>query len=128
MSSSTLSTFELDLTTGRVYTYLTPAEDIGVTCQQEEFDLELLAEKLKRNLDTSELRPEELVRIPLIRKIAVPADIMDLEEVEYKIRQYCQLWQLYAETSVELKKNSEMSRESTVTACRVYRSYITDIL
>ena len=77
---------------GRVYTYLTPTEEIGVACQQEESDLELLAEKLKRDLDTSELRPEELVRIPLIRKIAVPADTMDLEEVEYKIRQYCQLY------------------------------------
>ena len=30
------STFELDLTTGQVYTFLTPPEDIGVPCQQEE--------------------------------------------------------------------------------------------
>ena len=35
------STFELDLTMGRVYTFLTPPEDIGALCQQEEFDLEL---------------------------------------------------------------------------------------
>ena len=33
---------ELDLMTGRVYMYLLPAEDIGVPCQQEEFDLNLL--------------------------------------------------------------------------------------
>ena len=120
--------FELDLTTGIVYIYLNPQEDIGISCQQEEFDLELLAEKLKKDVDTSELWLEELVRIPLIRKIAAPADKIDLEEVEYKICQYCQLWQLYAETSVELKKKSEMSRENAVTACRVYGSYITDIL
>ena len=92
------STYELDLTIGRVYTYLNPLEDIGVLCQKEEFDLELLAELLRKDLDTSELGLEELKRIPLIRKIAVPADVMDLEEVEYKICQYCQLWQLYAET------------------------------
>ena len=53
---------------------------------------------------------------------------MDLEEVEYKIRQYCQLWKLYTEISVELKKKSKLSWESAVTACKVYGSYISDIL
>ena len=114
-----MSTFKLDLTTGRVYTYLSPPEDTGVPCQQEQFDLELLAEKLQNDLDTSELRMEELERIPLVKKIAAPADIMDLEEVEYKICQYCQLWKLYAEISVELRRKSKLSWESTVTACRV---------
>ena len=71
---------------------------------------------------------EELERIPLVRKVAAPADIMDLEEVEYKIRQYCQLWKLYAEVSVELKRKSNLSRESAVTACKVYGSNIADIL
>ena len=37
------STFELDLATGSIYTFLTPPEDIDIPCQQEEFDLELLA-------------------------------------------------------------------------------------
>ena len=122
------STFKLDLTTGRVYTYLNPPEDIGVPCQQEQFNLELLAEKLQNDIDTSELCVEELERIPLVKKIAAPADIMDLEEVEYKILQYCQLWKLYAEISVELKRKSKLSRESAVTACKVYGSYISDIL
>ena len=99
------STYKLDLTTGRVYTYLNPPEDIGILCQKEKIDLELLAELLKKDPDTSELGLEELKRILLIRKIAAPADIMDLEEVEYKICQYWQLWQLYA----ELKKKSKMS-------------------
>ena len=122
------STFELELTTGQVCTFLTPPEDIGVPCQQEEFDLELLAEKLQKDLDTSEMRIEELERIPLVKKIAAPADIMDLEEIECKIRQYCQLWKLYAEISVELKRKSKLSQESVVTACKVYGSYISDIL
>ena len=65
---------------------------------------------------------------PPIKKIAAPADIMDLEEVEHKIRQYCQLWILYAGISVELKRKSKLSRERTVTACKVYGSYISDIL
>ena len=38
------SIFELDLTTGQVHTFLTPPEDIGIPCQQEEFDLNLLAQ------------------------------------------------------------------------------------
>ena len=45
---------------GRVYTYLNPPEDIGIPCQKEEFDLELLTELLKKDLDTSELGLEEL--------------------------------------------------------------------
>ena len=118
----------MDLTTGRVYTYLNPLEDIGVPHQQEQFDLELLAEKLQNDLDTSELCVEELERIPLVKKIAAPADIMDLGEVEDKIHQYLQLWKLYAEISVQLKRKSKLSRDSTVAACKVYGSYISDIL
>ena len=53
---------------------------------------------------------------------------MDLEEVEHKLLQYCQLWKLYAEISVELKRKSKLSWESAVTACKVYRWYISDIL
>ena len=52
---------------------------------------------------------EELERIPLIRKIAAPADIMELEEIKDKICQYCKLWTLYAKTSVELKRKYKLS-------------------
>ena len=63
-----------------------------------------------------------------VKKIAEPADIMDREEAEYKIRQYCHLWTPYTENSVELKRKSELSQESTVAACKVYVPYILDIL
>ena len=53
---------------------------------------------------------------------------MDLEEVEHKIFKYCQLWKLYGEISVELKRKSTLSKESVVTACKVYKPYIADIL
>ena len=53
---------------------------------------------------------------------------MDREEAEYKICQYCHLWTLYAENSVELKRKSELSQESAVAACKVYVPYISDIL
>ena len=56
-------TFELNLTTGQVYTFLTPPEDIGIPCQQEEFNLNLLAEKLENIQDPSEHHMEELERI-----------------------------------------------------------------
>ena len=39
-----------------------------------------------------------------------------------------QLWILYAEISIELRKKSELSKESAVNACRVYGPYIADIL
>ena len=114
------SNFKLDLRTGQVYTFLNPQEDIGIPCQQEQFDLELLAEKLQSDIDTSAIHEEKLERDPMIKKIAAPADVMDLEEVEYKILQYCQLWKLYAEISIELKRKSKLSQVSAVSACKVY--------
>ena len=122
------SNFELDLRTGKVYTFLAPLEDIGVSCQQEQFDLELLTALLQNEKDTSTIHEEKLERISMIKKIAGPADVMDREEAESKILQYSQLWQLYAEISVELKKKSELSQESAVAACKVYGPYISDIL
>ena len=123
-----MSTFELDLATGCIYMLLTPSEDIGILCQQEEFDLELLARKLQNDPENSEMCEEELVRIPCIKKEAAPADCMDLEEVENKYRQYMQLWILYVDISIELRKKTELSKESAVNACKVYGPYITDIL
>ena len=78
------STLELDLATGHIYTFLTPPEDIGIPCQQEEFDLELLARKFQNDPENSEMCVEELERIPRIKKEAAPTDCMDLEEVENK--------------------------------------------
>ena len=78
------STFELDLATGRIYTFPKPPEDIGIKCQQEEFDLELLERKLRNDSETNDMHIEELERILQITKIAAPADCMDWEEIESK--------------------------------------------
>ena len=78
--------------------------------------------------DTSTVQEEKLERIPKVKKVAGPADIMDQEEAEYKEHQFCQLWTMYAENSVELKRKSELSQESTVAACKVYVPYISDII
>ena len=83
-----ISSFELDLKTGRVYTYSTPAQDIGVPCQVEEFNIETLHEHFLGKPD-SDIQTDELTRVPLIRTWAPMADIMDLEEIEEKIQQYC---------------------------------------
>ena len=122
------SNFELDLRTGKVYTFLAPPEDIGVWCQQEQFNLDLLTALLQNEKDTIIIHEEKLERIPMKKKIAGPVDVMDREEAEAKILQYGGLWQLYAEISVELKKKSELSQESVVAACKVYGPYISDIL
>ena len=74
------------------------------------------------------MHEEKLERIPSVKKLAGPADIMDREEAKYKIRQYCQLWTMYADNSVELKRKSELSQESVVAACKVYIPYISDIV
>ena len=73
------------------------------------------------------MQEETLERIPSIKKLAGPADIMPVQEAEYKVRQYCHLWTMYADSSVELKKKSELSQESAVAACKKYVPYISDI-
>ena len=86
------SNFELDLRTGWVFTYLDPPENIGVECQKEPFDPEFLRNILRGEEDTSTMQEEKFERIPSVKKLAGPADIMNREEAEYKIHQYCQLW------------------------------------
>ena len=122
------SNLELDLKTGQVFTYLSPPENIGISCQKDPFDLELLCNMLLEEQDISMAQEEALERIPNIKKLAGPADTMSLEETEQKICQFCHLWQLYADISVELKNKSELSQDSAVAACRVYVPYMSDIM
>ena len=83
---------------------------------------------LREEQDISMAQEESFERIPNIKKLAGPADMMCLEETEQKIRKFCHLWHLYADTSVELKKKSELSQDSAVAACRVYIPYMSDIM
>ena len=115
------SNFELNLKTGEVFTYLKPPEDIGIKHQKEPFDLESLKDTLQGEQDTGTLQEERLERIPSVKKLAGPADVMP-REAEYKVRQYCQLWTMYADSSVELKRKSELSQESAVAACKKVRT------
>ena len=121
------SNFELDLKTGQVFTYLSPPKNIGIACQKDPFDPDFLRNMLPEEQDINTAQEESLERIPNIKKLAGPADTMSLEETEQKICQFCHLWQLYADTSVELKKKSELSQDSAVAACRVYVPYMSDI-
>ena len=122
------SNFKLNLKTGGVFTYLDPPEDIGIKCQKETFDLEFLRDTLRGEQDTSTIQEERLERIPSVKKLVGPADVMPREEAEYKVCQYCHLWTMYADSSVELKKKSELSQESAVAACKMYIPYISDIV
>ena len=122
------SNFELNLRTGGVSTYLNPPEDIGIKCQKEPFDLEFLRDTLRGEQDTGTIQEERLERIPSVKKLVGPADVMPREEAEYKVCQYCHLWTMYADSSVELKKKSELSQESAVAACKMYVPYISDII
>ena len=115
------SNFELNLKTGRVFTYLDPPEDIGIKCQKEPFDLEFLRDTLRGKQDTGAIQEES------VKKLVGPADVMPREEAEHKVRQYCHLWTMYADSSVELKRKSELSQESAVAACKMYVPYISDI-
>ena len=108
-------------------TYLDPPENIGITCQKEPFDIESLRDTLQGEHNTGPMQEERLKRIPSVKKLVGPADVMPSEEAKYKVRQYCHLWTMYADSSVELKKKSELSQESAVAACKMYVPYISDI-
>ena len=82
----------------------------------------------QKDTDPIEHHTEELKRIPLIRKTVGPADTMDLREMEEKIGQYCQLWELYADASCELSRRSKLSQEEAARACKIYGLYIRDVL
>ena len=108
-------------------TYLDPPENIGITCQKEPFDIESLRDTLQGKCNTGLMQEERLERIPSVKKLVGPADVMPIEEAEYKVRQYCHLWTMYADSSVELKKKSELSQESVVAACKMYVLYMSNI-
>ena len=79
---SKTSNFELDFKTEWVYTYLDPPNDIGVSCQKGEFGLEFLRSMLQDEHNASTVHEEKLERIPRVKKIAGPMDVMDREEAE----------------------------------------------
>ena len=110
-----------------MFTYLDPPENIGITCQKEPFEIESLRDTVQGEHNTGPMQEEKLERIPSVKKLVGPADVMPREEAEYKVRQYCHLWTMYADSSVELKKKSELSQESAVAACKMYVPYISDI-
>ena len=122
------SNFKLDLKRGHIFTYLNLPEDIGFSCRKDEFDPGFLRSMYQGERDTSAVHEEKLERIPRVKRIAGPADVMDRKEADHKIHQFCQLWIMYAENTVELKRKSELSQESAVTACKVYVPYISDIV
>ena len=121
------STLEIDLRTGKMFTFQTPPEHIRVSCQQEELDLDLLRKEFH---DDSVIvhGMEELKRIPSIRKIAPAADIMDLADAEEKVYQLCTLWKLYVDTSYELERKSKLPPAEAAKACKIYGPYISDML
>ena len=118
----------MDLKTGHVFTYLDPPEDMGFSCRKEEFNPRFLRSMFQGKRDTSAVHEEKLERIPRVKRIAGPADVMDRKEADHKIHQFCQLWIMYAENTVKLNRKSELLQESVVAACKVYVPYISDIV
>lgn len=53
---------------------------------------------------------------------------MDIVEIEEKMNQYCQLWELYVEASCELTRESKLSPTEAAKVCKVYKPYICNIL
>ena len=59
-----------------MFTYLDPPEDIGIKCQKEPFNLKFLRDTLRGKQDTGTIQEERLERIPSVKKLVGPADVM----------------------------------------------------
>ena len=78
------SNFELNLQTGEVLTYLDPPENIGITCQKEPFDIESLRDTLQGENNAGLTQEERLERIPSVKKLVGPADIMPVKKLNIR--------------------------------------------
>ena len=124
-----VSSFELDLKTGKLYIFSQPPEDIGVACQAEMFDNDLLQSQFRARITTTTLGDgeKELERIPIIRKTSPVADMIDTAEIKKMLGQYGQLCKLYTDASCKLARKCRISPFELIKACQVYKPYIRDV-
>ena len=75
-----------------------PAMDVGINCQMEEFDLDILKARLDAMTPPPEIQQDEgtLPRIPLEQRTGSINDIMMEQEAGNILNRYKELCKLYA--------------------------------
>ena len=114
------SNFKLDLKTSQVFTYLSPPENIGISCQKDPFDLESLRNMLREEQDISMAQEESLERIPKHQKTGRTSRHDELGRNRTKNSPVLSLVATVRRHLSRTEERSELSQDSAVATCRVY--------
>ena len=90
--------FQINVQTGQMYTQTQPVTDVGINCQMEEFDLDILKAGLDAMAPPIESQWDEgsLARIPLVQRTGPINEIMTEQEAWDILNRYKELRKLYA--------------------------------
>ena len=122
--------FQINVQTGQMYMHTQPAMDVGINCQMEEFDLDILKARLDAMAPPPESQQNEgtLPRIPLVQRTGPINEIMTEQEAWDILNRYKELCKLYATAYHELAICTRYSTVERVKACSLLEPYISDVL
>ena len=120
------SNFELDLKTGQVFTYLSPPENIGISCQKGPLRPRIPTQHATGRTGHQHGTRRESGKNSKHQKTGRTSRH---DELGGNRTENASVLSLVATvcSSVELKKKSELSQDSAVAACRVYVPCMSDI-
>ena len=121
------STFEINIDSGKVYTYTNPKLDIGVGLEADPFDIGKLEDHFREHTKVTEVN-HQMERIPLMERTTPTTEVMPLREFKNNIGKFFKLCRMYGEMSCELSRWSLGSEEETTKAFDALEPYISDIL
>ena len=107
-----------------------PAMDVGINCQMEEFDLDILKARLDAMAPPLESQQDKgtLPRIPLVQRTGPINEIMTEQEAWDILNRYKELCKLYATAYQELAVCTRYSTVERIKACSLLEPYILDVL
>ena len=84
--------------TGQMYTHTQPAMEVGITCQMEEFNLDILKARLDAMEPPIECQQDEgtMPRIPLVQMRGPINEVLTEEEAWDILDRYKEFCKLYA--------------------------------
>ena len=122
--------FQINVQMGQMYMHMQPAMDVGISCQMEEFDLEILRARLDAISPPLESQCDEgtIRRIPLLQRTGSINEIMSEQEVWDILNRYRELCKLYATTYHELSVRAKHTPVERIKACSLLEPYISYVL
>ena len=89
---------QINMQTGQMYTHIQPAMEVGITCQMEKFNLDILKARLDAMEPPIECQQDEgtMPRIPLVQMTGPINEVLTEEEAWDILDRYKELCKLYA--------------------------------